>query len=217
MNELIEKGGAKIGWANASWPFAKLHVTDKTLSINATILGNFIFNKSDIISIEAYSKFGIFMSGIKINHTVQQYNKIVIFWTFKDPEELIRSIRQTGFFDKNEITDPIEEISIKNNQQQGGFPLKISFAIAIILLWNLLSFIDLEHLVNKKQFQFGFGKGFILSTGIMIIICILLLFNKPFQRLSMKEGKTINDIRIFIYFILLIVSILFISKTVIFL
>lgn len=212
MNELKETGGARIGWTNASWPFAKLHVTNKTLTLNATILGKFVFTKSDIDSIEVYSKFGIFMKGIKINHFVKGYRETVIFWTFKDPQQLINAIRQTGFFENNSHLNPMEEMGIRDAQKKGGFPLTISFTIAMIVLWNLLSFIDLKKSLTQGALLFGFGQGFVLSTGVMVIACLLLLFIKPFQRLALKEGRGIEDIRSFVYFLLFISLALFLSR-----
>ena len=40
MNDIEETGGAKIGLAQATWPFATLTVNKNLLRINASILGN---------------------------------------------------------------------------------------------------------------------------------------------------------------------------------
>lgn len=47
-------GGARIGMANASYPFADLYVDNEILKINASIVGNLTFQPKDIISIEPY-------------------------------------------------------------------------------------------------------------------------------------------------------------------
>jgi hypothetical protein len=212
MNELKETGGAKIGWANATWPFAKLHVTDKTLTLNATILGKLVFTRSDIRSIEVYRKFGVFRKGIQLNHSVPNYSKTVIFWTSRDPRQLIDAIEKTGFLESNSRLNPIDEMDLKEDQKKGGFPLKISFAIAIIVLWNLLSCIDLKKSLTQGELQFGPGEGFVLSTGVMVIACLLLLFIRQFQRLALKEGKRMEDIRSFVYLLLFISLALFLSR-----
>lgn len=52
MNELKLTGGARIGMANATFPFATLKVNKDRLELNASIVGNIVFQPSDIISIE---------------------------------------------------------------------------------------------------------------------------------------------------------------------
>ena len=104
MNEIKETGGARIGMANATWPFATLKVTKDKLELNASIIGNLVFKPSDIISIEPHSSF--ISSGLKINHRVSNYKNLVIFWTFGNVNSLILKIEQTGFLNNN---DPISE------------------------------------------------------------------------------------------------------------
>ncbi|MCD0471932.1 hypothetical protein [Flavobacterium sp. JAS] len=49
MNERFTlTGGARIGRANASYPFAKLDVDKNVLKIDASIVGNLIFQAKDI-------------------------------------------------------------------------------------------------------------------------------------------------------------------------
>ena len=68
MNELQLTGGARIGMANATFPFATLKVNKDKLELNASIVGNLTFQASDIISIEPYTMIPILGQGIKINH-----------------------------------------------------------------------------------------------------------------------------------------------------
>ncbi|OPH00359.1 hypothetical protein B2I21_00360, partial [Chryseobacterium mucoviscidosis] len=72
-------GGARIGRANATYPFANLHVEENTLKINASLVGNLIFQPQDIISIKPYSSVPIIGKGIKILHRVDNYNQHVVF------------------------------------------------------------------------------------------------------------------------------------------
>ena len=54
IQEVKEKGGARIGMINATWPFATLSVTRNELKLNTSIIGNSSFSPSDIIAIEPY-------------------------------------------------------------------------------------------------------------------------------------------------------------------
>ena len=134
MDEIKETGGARIGMANASWPFATLTVNKEKLELNATILGKLVFKPSDIVSIEPDSSF--FRSGLKINHNVPTYKNNVVFVT-GNASNLIKRIDQIGFLTNSKpITRELSN-AIEASQATGGFPIKTSAAIAIVLIWNI--------------------------------------------------------------------------------
>jgi len=54
MDEIRETGGASIGMARATRPFATLAVNMNKLQLKALIIGNLIFKPSDIIDIMTY-------------------------------------------------------------------------------------------------------------------------------------------------------------------
>ncbi len=91
------RGGARIGIFNASYPLAKLSVNRSELEIKAFLIGHLVFKPTDIISIERHVVIPFIGQGIKINHTVGKYKKKVIFWTFKDLDQVIQNIKRTGF------------------------------------------------------------------------------------------------------------------------
>src|SRR5688572_7702958 len=105
MNELQVTGGARIGMANATFPFATLNVNKECLELNASVIGNLTFQPSDILSIETYTMIPFLGQGIKINHTVPTYNERVIFWTFKDPDSVVSQIKQTGFLNNKNASE----------------------------------------------------------------------------------------------------------------
>jgi hypothetical protein len=202
MTEVKETGGARIGMANATWPFATLTVNKDTLQLNATILGKLLFRPGDIVSIVPYSSF--ISSGLKINHRVAGYKDQVIFWTFGNSADLIKRIEQTGFLSNTGgLTMDLEE-RITKAQAQGGFPFKTSAAIAIVVIWNLLFLIDFRQFFGNTTARIPLGHGAQLALGFIIITCLLLLTVEPVRQLLLKEGRTIDDIRKFVYFVMFI-------------
>ncbi|MBL7903443.1 MAG: hypothetical protein JNL22_00335 [Bacteroidales bacterium] len=99
MKQLKVVGGLRAGMANATWPFATLKATKDKLVLKAFMIGKFSFSKEDIISIEPYYDIPIIGRGIKINHKVIQYKEKIIFWSFKNPNEIINDIMLLGFLD----------------------------------------------------------------------------------------------------------------------
>ena len=134
MKIVNETGGARIGWANATWPFASLKVTETELTLNATIVGKLTFKPSDIKSIVVYDYLPVIGQGIKINHSVDSYKDHVVFWTFKNPQTLIKEIEETGFLSATSHNATDVSSNISEIQKTGGFPLKLSFVLFFILI-----------------------------------------------------------------------------------
>lgn len=217
MEKLEITGGARIGLANATWPFATFKVSKDKLELNASIVGNLVFLPKDIISIEPYTKFTFIGKGIKINHRITNYDSEVIFWTLQDPLTVINQIRQLGFFDNiNRAYDITETVTIQQQQQIGGFPIKKNIAIGFVVLWNLLFLSDFMGFVNSDKKAMPIGNGMTIAVAALFLVSVLTLTSKDFRKLVLKEGKEIEDIRKFLYLIILIsgfMSIgLFISK-----
>ena len=206
MKQYKLTGGARIGKSNASFPFAKLKVDKDTFEINASIIGNLIFTAKDIISIKPYQEIPILGRGIKVNHKVSNYNEIVIFWTFKNPDLVISEIKKTGFF---ENTDPIpsqinEQIGLK--QSQGGFPVKKSVAIGAVIIWNLLFLFDFYTFFTNADSNLKgiFGIGIKSAIVLLLTTAILTLTSKPIRSIILKEGRALDDIKGFLYLIIII-------------
>ena len=212
MTELNLTGGARIGMANATWPFASLKVTKERLDLNATIVGNLVFRPEDIISIEPYYMIPILGQGIKINHRIPKYKEKVIFWTFKNPNEVIRQIKQTGFLDNSSSSEKQSDLDIiAKRQKQGGFPVKIPFAIGIVVIWNILFVMDFLNFSKSGSEGVPLGNGAIGALGLVFLSCLLTLISKDFRKIVLKEGRELKDISRFLYFIMFISGIMMIS------
>jgi len=213
MDEIKETGGARIGNANATWPFATLIVNKNELELKAGIIGNLVFKPSDVTSIERYVQIPLIGQGLKINHSVSGYNPKVIFWTMGNITELLRRIEQTGFLAH---TNPLPaEISseIAATQSGGAFPLKIPAAIAIVVIWNILFLTDMLKMFSGHNTGMPLGLGAQLALAFVFITGLLLLISAPFRALMLKPGRTIADIRPFIYFLMFICGIIFLAIT----
>lgn len=206
INQLRVTGGARIGFARASWPFAILKVSRNRLEINAFIIGNLVFSPADIISIEINNSMALIGNAIKINHRVQDYNAQVIFLTFENPSTLISQIKATGFLDPaNQSLDKSTEVSAR--QQSGGFPIKIPVVIGIVVLCNLLFLSDLVW-NQKSNSPHTFGFGVFMAMALVCFTSILTLFSKRFARLILKDHRSVKDIDRFLYLIIFITGII---------
>ena len=204
MNELQLTGGARIGMANASIPFATLKVNKDRLELNASIVGNLTFQPADIISIEPYTMIPIIGQGIKINHKVANYKERVIFWTFKDPNSVVRQIKETGFLSNENKTNQKIDRAIIEKQAKGGFPIKKGFAIGAIVVWNLLFLTDFIPFFLGDREGFPIGNGILAAIGLLFLTALFSLISSDFRRMILKEGRELSDIRKFAIFAMII-------------
>lgn len=216
MNEKFTlTGGARIGMANASYPFADLYVDKELLKINASIVGNLMFQPKDIISIEPYTFIPLIGQGIKINHRIENYNPKVIFWTFKDPNSVIVEIKKTGFLQNLNSEISSTDLEIMKKQNEGGFPLKKSVAVFFIVAWNLLFISDFIPFFLKGETEGSpIGIGMNLAVGLLFVSSILSIVSEKFRKIILKENRNFDDIKKFSYFIALISGIMFVAFTI---
>ncbi|MEO3404601.1 hypothetical protein AAFN85_11910 [Mucilaginibacter sp. CAU 1740] len=203
MSELKITGGGYIGNANATWPLATLKVTADILSINLGFAGQVFFNAEDITSIQPSS--GLSRGGIRIIHTVNAYPQKVVFTTSTSYQSIIEDIKATGFFSKEVVHDQTTWHRVKKLQQQGRFPFKTAAIIVFLLGWNVPILLG----VFNSNIE-GFLTNAPISLSFAIAFILLTLFVEPFRILVLKEDRDIKDLRKTLYFILLIVSVIFV-------
>lgn len=197
MESFTMTGGARIGFANATWPFAKLRVDKNTLELKVQLLGNYVFGREDVISIEPFGLIPVIGRGIRINHRVGNYNKKIIFWTMGNAEAVIERIRATGFLNTGQA--PVAEVheEIRRKQATGGFPLKTAPLMAVVVAWNALILMDF---IGK-----GFiGSGTMLAVILLAILSVMMLVSGGFRSLFLKEGRDLADIKAALIVILVI-------------
>ena len=205
-------GGARIGNANATYPFANLFVDKNVLKINASTVSNLVFQPQDIISIEPYTIIPIVGQGIKINHRIENYKPKVIFWTFKNPNFVINEIKKVGFLGDINSKISFADKEIIKRQEQGGFPIKKSVAIIFLVLWNILFLSDfLPFFLQNKAEGIPIGNGVKTAIGLLLATSILTLISDGFRKVILKEGRDFNDIKKFVYFVILVSGIMFLG------
>jgi hypothetical protein len=74
-----QTGGARIGFFNASWPFARLSADRDAIVLRCLFL-KFTFPRESIARLSRYR--GFTTKGLQIEHTVPRYPVLMLFWTF---------------------------------------------------------------------------------------------------------------------------------------
>jgi len=89
------RGGARIGWFNATWPFARL-----TVSADRVVLSCFRtlhFTAHDIESFQNYGSIPWVWYGIRIRHRRSDLPNKIVFWYLGDRDDIRLALRAHGF------------------------------------------------------------------------------------------------------------------------
>lgn len=126
MGEIAVTGGARIGFVNATWPFAKLFASPARLKLTC-LLDTYEFEPCDVVSLERYGSIPFFSNGIRLLHARPDYPSKIIFWCFGNAEVLISRIRETGFLPTAPASSEI---------RWRGIPFRWGAILFFVLVWN---------------------------------------------------------------------------------
>ncbi|MEL1245724.1 hypothetical protein AAEO56_15735 [Flavobacterium sp. DGU11] len=219
MTELNLTGGAKIGFKRASYPFASLKLNNGVLELDASLIGKYVFLPGDVISIGRYLMPGFGKEGIRIYHNVAGYNEKIVFQSLKVPaNDIIKTIEASGFLNKESSRNfnlTQREKEVRQLQASGAFPIKKSFGIAFIVMWNVLFIGSFATAFLNNRFEKLIPLAALPALGFLAAVAILLLVSPGFARIILKEGRTVKDIRKFLFFILFIATFMLVNMYVI--
>jgi len=195
MNFIDKRGGASIGWMNASWPLARLTASRDELRVSATFTQTCVFAPKDVVRIEPVGRIRFLANGLQIIHTRKDLPPKVVFWCTGSREELLKEITATGFR---------PAASERDVPVRGSMPFRWSFAIGVVLFWNVMFLLDLIGLqllsgVPAAELAFtGRHPLGVLSLIAMVSVSALALalpHVPALQRLALKPGHEIAEVK----------------------
>jgi len=184
VNEnLTVTGGVRVGWANASWPLAKLSVSSTNLSIAAMMLGTYNFTPDEVVALEPYQSIPIIGRGIRILHSRSDYPEEIIFWCFRDPEILANDIRRVGFQPR---------VIRRIPREPRGIPVRWTTIVAVIVIWNVLFVLDgfVPWASPKPPGPFVF-----LAIALMLAASLAMQRSPIVQAWVLKPGRSPTEIK----------------------
>ena len=196
MNGTFEAtGGARVGWANATWPLAKLTATSDSLRVAVLIFGNYTFTPDTVVAITRYTMIPILGWGIRIEHCVPEHPAHFVFWCLGNPDALLAGIRDAGFQPRAPATAL---------PQRNGLALRWQTIVIAIAAWN-----GLFILLPRWQ-PSVFGPFSLLPLGLLLAAAIAVIHVPAFQKLVLKPGRDVGEIRPFLNLISFIAGVLFV-------
>ncbi|MGB5813282.1 MAG: hypothetical protein WBG86_22290 [Polyangiales bacterium] len=169
-------GGARVGWASASWPLAKLRVSGGELVLSMTMLGDYRFKPGDVIAVEKVGVVPVIGRGIRIEHTREDVAERVVFYWLGSPQRLLDALQQYGFEPSADSRDkPVSR----------GWPFRAPFVVAVAIVWNGLFLID-RPWDRVENGEFIWGPGIFAALGLVFLGTQLIRSWAPLQRVALK-------------------------------
>lgn len=174
-------GGARIGWVNATWPFAALSVREEALTVNVGILGRYTFRRDQVVAIEPYTVIPLLGWGVRIEHTVAEYPRHIVFWCLGPPRSLINRIHETGFMPEAQRDETLTT---------RGMAVRWQALVFSIGLYCALLLLDWLRSPDEHPGSLSFLAVSLLFLGTTGTRCSLSL-----QRLVLKPGRRVSEIK----------------------
>jgi hypothetical protein len=178
MKTTKQRGGTQIGWVNTSWPLASIEVETNLMCVNS--MGKYIFSPIDVLGIEEVGSIPFFFQGLRIHHQKSEYPEKIVFLTLYGRESLIDATRAAGF----KIGQPV-------NVVKRGFPFRTPAVIAVLVVWNLLFFLDRENLESPTKVV---GPYMLFALAVVFSLATLLPKSPWLQKLFMREGRNTGEV-----------------------
>jgi hypothetical protein len=173
-----QRGGAKVGWLNMSWPFAGLEVSPGNIQLSA--FGKYRFTPDEVVSVEAIGFIPFFYYGVRIHHNKPDYPERIVFFTSGSRRALIETTAAAGF-----------HTGAAPMLQARGFPLKIVPLIVAVALWNALLLLDMQRSAAEIE-----GPGILTLAAFWIVFALTTLLPRSaqLQKIFLRDGRKIGEI-----------------------
>ncbi len=172
------RGGAQVGWVNASWPFAKLTVEADFLTLSC--LGTYTFTPSEIVALEPYGSIPVLARGVRIMHNRRDYPKKIIFWCMGRRDAALIELAATGFAPSGQPFDG-----------PTGFPVRWSAILIFLFLWNGLFLLDR----TAAGSQTVPGPFSLVALALLFAAATAAKLAPRFRRLLLRDGHELGEIK----------------------
>ena len=188
-------GGAKVGFATASFPLAILFANTSKITLYFG-LDTYKLSPHQVASL------AVKQNGISIRHTIQSYPSEIFFGGFGDAQKIYGKIYSTGFLPHGRLEDVVNKKSTPFCKAALEISILICIAITIVIFISLSS----ESVIDRRNYITG-----ILKTLTLLILLIQLLairFIAGLQKLIIKPGRYFGEVKCYFTLAIEIISLL---------
>lgn len=176
------RGGARIGFVNATWPFAHLSADREKLRLDVAVLGDFPFESREVVALEPFCWIPMFAWGIRIRHAVPAYPEVMRFWCLGSPWALEQEIRGTGF---RAGASEGEAAMIDRSMAW-----RWQFLAACFVGLNALMSLEPSHRNGAPP-----GPATLLSMALIFFLAMGIRHDTWVRHVALKPGRTPGEVR----------------------
>lgn len=198
MADFSAIGGARVGWVNVTWPFARFTVSARRLVLSG-LIGRYEFLPDQVASIERSGSIPVLSSGLRIVHTRSDYPAKVIFWCMGNPDKMLARIHQAGFL-------PVAPRSAAIATR--GFPIRWVIVIAVVLVWNGLFMLDQYMFPNDAHMP---GPFVVLALLLIFFFASALRTSDRVQAAVLRAGHAVGEIKSTVLLIQIVTGLLLVA------
>jgi hypothetical protein len=181
MEKVSFKGGSRIGWVNASFPFATLECSRERITLIS--FGKYEFLPDEVVSFDTYGSIPVVANGLRIHHNRLDYPEKVVFWCMGSRAKVTNALQQTGFKPSGQVVE-----------RPKGIPIRWMAIIGFVLIWNLLFMLDgppafVAHAAPKP------GLGAIVALLLTFALATGIKHSGRVRNLVLAPGHTLGEVR----------------------
>jgi len=185
--EITATGGVRLGWFNASWPFATLRATASRLSLSCGFFGSFEFSAEEVVRLEPMRTFFGLGGGVRIVHAREEYPNKVVFWSFGGPDSLVRRIGAAGF---RPSPGGAQLAAAARIGARDSSPVRLSFLLGFLGAWNALILFDWRVQPDRH----APGPSFLLAVALLLVLSFGLTRSRRIRDWVLKPGRSAAEI-----------------------
>lgn len=180
------RGGASIGWVNATAPLASIETDGELLTLAVLFIGRYEFRKDQVTALREHRGFLGLSRGIRIDHVVPDFPAKLTFWTVGSPSAALVRIEEAGFTPKAQApTTPLER----------GSAFRWPTLVTAALAWNGLFLLDRFRSESWTPAGWGLGLGPMIAVGTVFAFSAGVRGVKPLQWILLKNGRSLVEVR----------------------
>ena len=178
------RGGLRVGWLHASWPFGRLTASERSLSVSGLMVGGYDFTPDQMVALEPHSVIPVIGQGIRLRHSRSDYPPHIVFWC-RDPERLIARIqREVGFLPRSS--------GAAAHAMGTGMPVRPRALVVAAATWTALGLLSgFAHREGARPP----GPFPLLLVASVFFGAVAIRRSPALQTWALKPGRSVGEIQ----------------------
>lgn len=138
------------------------------------------------MALEPYGSIPIIGRGIRVQHAHPEYPSRIVFFTFRNPDQLLEEVLAVGFHPRGVVGQQ----AVKH-----GIPVRWEVIAFALVVWNVLFVLD--GFVPWREPKAP-GPFVLVALGALFVSALSVSFSPRVQSWVLKPGRSVGEIQPFL-------------------